>query len=52
MRQLVKVMGEEGLMNISDTVELVLKNKDQRTVLSIAPEQSVYEAVGKSGPLT
>ncbi|MGO8720074.1 MAG: CBS domain-containing protein [Acidobacteriaceae bacterium] len=34
-------------MNISDTVELVLKNKDQRTVLSIAPEQSVYEAVEK-----
>ena len=34
-------------MKISDTVALVLKNKDERTVLSIAPEQSVYEAVEK-----
>jgi CBS domain-containing protein len=32
-------------MRISDTVELVLKNKGQSRVLSIAPEQSVYEAI-------
>lgn len=34
-------------MKISDTVGLVLKNKPQNRVLSIAPDQSVYEAVEK-----
>jgi CBS domain-containing protein len=34
-------------MKISDTVGLVLRNKSQRTVYSIAPDQSVYEAVEK-----
>jgi len=33
-------------MNISDAVGLVLKNKGAVKVLSIAPEQTVYEAIG------
>lgn len=32
-------------MNISDTIALVLKNKGEGGILSIAPEQSVYEAL-------
>ncbi len=32
-------------MKISDTIGLVLKNKNKNSVLSIAPEQSVYEAI-------
>jgi CBS domain-containing protein len=34
-------------MRISDTIGLVLKNKDQNRVLSIAPDQTVYEALEK-----
>jgi len=34
-------------MKVSDTVELVLKSKGESRVLSIAPEQSVYEAIEK-----
>ncbi len=34
-------------MKISDTIGLVLKSKGERRILSIAPEQSVYEAVEK-----
>ena len=34
-------------MNISDTIELVLNSKGENRVLSIAPEQSVYEALEK-----
>jgi CBS domain-containing protein len=32
-------------MKISDTIALVLKSKDEGKVLSIAPEQTVYEAL-------
>jgi CBS domain-containing protein len=34
-------------MKTSDTIELLLKSKDENRVLSIAPEQSVYEAIEK-----
>jgi CBS domain-containing protein len=34
-------------MRISDTIELVLKNKYHNRVLSISPEQTVYEALEK-----
>ena len=34
-------------MKLSDTIESVLKSKDENRVLSIAPEQSVYEAIEK-----
>jgi CBS domain-containing protein len=37
--------GEEGVMRISDTIELVLKSKAQSRVLSIEPDQTVYEAL-------
>ncbi len=34
-------------MKSSDTIALVLKSKDEGRILSIAPEQSVYEALEK-----
>ena len=34
-------------MKLSDKVALVLKSKAENTVLSVAPEQSVYEAIEK-----
>ncbi len=34
-------------MKLSDTIELVLQSKDNNRTLSIAPEQSVYEAIKK-----
>ena len=34
-------------MKITDTIGLVLKSKGESRVLSIAPEQSVYEAIVK-----
>jgi CBS domain-containing protein len=34
-------------MRISDSIGLVLKSKDQNRVLSIAPDQTVYEALEK-----
>ena len=34
-------------MNFSDTIELVLKTKGERRVISVTPDQSVYEAIEK-----
>ena len=34
-------------MKLSDTIGLVLKSKDKNRVLSVAPDQSVYEAIEK-----
>jgi CBS domain-containing protein len=34
-------------MKFSDTIELLLSSKDKRTVLSVTPEESVYEAIDK-----
>ena len=34
-------------MNLSDTIERVLKSKGDRRVLSVKPDQSVYEAIEK-----
>jgi len=41
------LQGEEGLMRLTDTIGLVLKSKDENRVLSVAPDQSVYEAIEK-----
>jgi CBS domain-containing protein len=41
----VAAKGQEVLMKVSDTIGLVLKSKDENRVLSIAPEQTVYEAL-------
>lgn len=34
-------------MKFSDTIELVLKGKGERRLLSVTPDQSVYEAIEK-----
>jgi CBS domain-containing protein len=34
-------------MKFSDTIDLLLKNKEKRHVLSVTPDQSVYEAIEK-----
>jgi CBS domain-containing protein len=34
-------------MKLTDTIELVLKSKGENRVLSVAPDQSVYEAIEK-----
>jgi len=39
--------GLEGLMKVSDTIGLVLNSKPENRVLSVAPDQSVYEAIEK-----
>jgi CBS domain-containing protein len=41
----VAAKSQEVLMKITDTIGLVLKNKGENKILSIAPEQSVYEAI-------
>jgi CBS domain-containing protein len=46
-RRQAAVKGQEGLMKITDTIALVLKSKGESRVFSIAPEQSVYEALEK-----
>jgi CBS domain-containing protein len=38
---------KRGWMKLSDTIGLVLKSKDQNRVISVAPDQSVYEAIEK-----
>jgi CBS domain-containing protein len=38
---------QEDSMRINDTVASVMKNRTRKQVLSIAPEQSVYEALEK-----
>jgi CBS domain-containing protein len=37
--------GQEAVMRISDTIGLVLKSKEKNRVLSIEPDQTVYEAL-------
>jgi CBS domain-containing protein len=39
--------GQGGEMKFSDPIEVVLQNKVRQRVLSVTPEQSVYEAVEK-----
>lgn len=39
--------GQGGAMKFSDPIEVVLQNKVRQRVLSVTPEQSVYEAVEK-----
>jgi len=34
-------------MKLSDTIELVLKNKNESRILWVSPDQSVYEAIEK-----
>jgi len=43
--QFVVATDKEGLMQISDTIGMVLKSKGENKVLSIAPEQSVFHAI-------
>jgi CBS domain-containing protein len=34
-----------GIVKFSDTIETVLKSKNQKRVVSVTPDQSVYEAI-------
>jgi hypothetical protein len=36
-------------MKLFDSIGLVLKSKDENRVLSVEPDQSVYEAIAKDG---
>ena len=47
MRRQAVAENQEGPMKITDTIGMVLKTKVHNEVLSIAPEQSVYEAIEK-----
>jgi CBS domain-containing protein len=42
-REVIASTGD--VMKLSDTIGLLLKSKDENRVLSIAPDQSVYEAI-------
>jgi CBS domain-containing protein len=39
--------GVEERMKLNDTIDLVLKNKDDDRILSVTPNQPVYEAIEK-----
>jgi CBS domain-containing protein len=39
--------GVEVRMKLNDTIDLVLKNKDDDRILSVTPNQPVYEAIEK-----
>jgi CBS domain-containing protein len=47
LRRQAAAKDQEGLMNLTDTIGLVLKSKGENRVFSIGPEQSVYEALQK-----
>jgi len=38
---------EQGVIKLSDTMGMVLKSKDENRVLSVAPDQFVYQAIEK-----
>jgi signal-transduction protein with cAMP-binding, CBS, and nucleotidyltransferase domain len=44
-RILLRLPGQEVPMKINDTIGLVLKSKGERKILSIEPDQLVYEAL-------
>src|ERR1700686_1352106 len=43
----LQVTARRSPMKLSDTIGFVLKSKDENRVLSVAPDQSVYEAIEK-----
>ena len=43
----LKATSKGILVKLSDTIGLLLKSKDQNRVLSVTPDQSVFEAIAK-----